>query len=50
MHGFEGQAVVIAPSRNTVLVRMGATKEVVLKWDKEAFYRTLFTAIKPVAP
>ena len=47
MHGFEGQAVVIAPSVNTVIVRMGATKEVVVKWDKERFYRTLFAAIKP---
>lgn len=46
MHGFEEQCVAINPERGVVLVRLGATKEVVLKWDKPKFYKEVFQAVK----
>ena len=51
MHGFEEQAVIIHQGEpktgkpSFVLVRLGATKEKVLKWDKSKFYRDIFDSI-----
>lgn len=43
-HGFEEQALVIVPKHNVVLLRMGATKAMVVKMDKIAFYKTVLEA------
>ena len=50
--GFESQNVVIQPDRDVVLVRLGATKEVLpwTKWDKVAFFKTIFDAIPQPDP
>jgi CubicO group peptidase (beta-lactamase class C family) len=46
-HGFEEQLVAMVPSKGVVVVRMGASKEVVLRWEKEKvrFYRGVMDAI-----
>jgi CubicO group peptidase (beta-lactamase class C family) len=49
MHGFEEQCIAINPLRGIVLVRLGASKEVVLKWDKPAFYSAVFAAVGPAS-
>jgi len=46
MHGFEEQCVAIHPGSGVVMVRLGASKEVVLKWDKVRFYQQVFAAVK----
>jgi CubicO group peptidase (beta-lactamase class C family) len=43
-HGFESQMVAVVPSKRLVVVRLGATKEVVLSWDRTAFYSELVGA------
>ena len=50
--GFESQNVVIQPDRDVVLVRLGATKEVLpwTKWDKVEFFKTIFDAIPQPDP
>ena len=45
MHGFEEQSVAITPAHGVVLVRMGATKEVVLRWEKAEFYRGVYATV-----
>ena len=44
-HGFEEQLVAIVPAKDVVLIRLGATKEVVLKWEKERFYTEVMNSI-----
>ena len=46
-HGFEEQLVAMVPSKGVVMVRLGASKEVVLFWEKEktSFYRGIMDAI-----
>jgi CubicO group peptidase (beta-lactamase class C family) len=45
-HGFEEQAVAMVPSKGLVVVRLGASKEVVLRWEerKIALYRGVVDA------
>ena len=50
MHGFEEQSIAITPAHKIVLLRMGATKEVVLSWNKTAFYRGVYRTIDTLAP
>jgi len=45
MHGFEEQCVAITPSKRVVVVRLGASKELVLKWNKTAFYGGVYATI-----
>ena len=45
MHGFEEQVVAIDPANDAVIVRLGATKEVVIRWDRAAFYARVFDAV-----
>ena len=35
----------MVPSKDAVLVRLGATKEVVLSWEREAFYKAVLAAV-----
>lgn len=49
-HGFEEQMLAIVPSKDTVVVRLGATKEVVLKWQKPEFYSAILNTIPDIAP
>ena len=46
-HGFEEQLVAMAPKKGLVMVRLGASKEVVIRWEKEkiALYRGVMDAI-----
>jgi CubicO group peptidase (beta-lactamase class C family) len=46
-HGFEDQMVAMVPSKGVILVRLGATKEVVIDWAeaKVALYRGVLAAI-----
>jgi len=46
MHGFEEQCVAVQRARGVVMVRLGASKEVVLRWDKVGFYQQVFSAVK----
>ena len=46
MHGFEEQCVAIHQASGVVVVRLGASKEVVLRWDKVQFYKDVFAAVK----
>ena len=41
---FEEQLVAVVPSKGVVMVRLGATKEVVLKWERPAFYSAVLAA------
>ena len=47
-HGFEEQMVAMIPSKGVVMVRLGASKEVVLMWEKEKvkFYRGIMDSIR----
>ena len=45
MKGFEDQVVAISPESQTVVVRLGATKPVVIKWDQEKFYTELYKCL-----
>ena len=47
-HGFEEQLVAVVPSKDAVLVRLGATKESVLSWEREAFYKAVLAAVPDV--
>jgi CubicO group peptidase (beta-lactamase class C family) len=49
-HGFEEQLVAMVPSKGVVMVRLGASKEVVLFWEKEKvrFYRGVMDAIPDI--
>jgi CubicO group peptidase (beta-lactamase class C family) len=47
-HGFEEQVVAIVPSKDTVLIRFGSTKEVVLQWQKPEFYAAILDTIPDV--
>ena len=48
MHGFEEQLVAIVPSKDVVMVRMGATKEVVISWNRPEFYSGVLAAFPDV--
>jgi CubicO group peptidase (beta-lactamase class C family) len=47
-HGFEEQLVAMVPSKGVVMVRLGATKEVVLSWEKEEFYSAVLAALPDI--
>eukprot|EP00941_MAST-03F_sp_MAST-3F-sp1_P002350 g2350.t1 len=48
MHGFESQMIGIVPQKKIVLVRMGATKEVVVKWNRVEFYSEIMKSFPDV--
>ncbi|GBG27245.1 6-aminohexanoate-dimer hydrolase [Hondaea fermentalgiana] len=43
-HGFEEQAVVVAPKSRVILVRLGQIKPLVVSWEQVDFYRSLLDA------
>ena len=45
MKGFEDQIVAIHPESKTVVVRLGATKPVVVSWEQEKFYTQVYQCL-----
>jgi CubicO group peptidase (beta-lactamase class C family) len=45
MKGFEDQVVAIHPESQTVVVRLGATKPMVIQWEQEQFYTELYQCL-----
>tara|TARA_B100000795_G_scaffold268690_1_gene256220 strand:- start:431 stop:1918 length:1488 start_codon:yes stop_codon:yes gene_type:complete len=45
MKGFEDQIVAIHPEKKSIIVRLGATKPVVIKWNEEKFYKDLYKCL-----